>query len=42
MGGLMMNNKRLRTLNAELCLNDYAEAPNPQSIIEKVNNKYIT
>ena len=38
MGGLMMNNKRLRTLNAELCLNDYAEAPNPQSIIEKVNN----
>ena len=33
-----MNNKRLRTLNAELCLNDYAEVPNPQSIIEKVNN----
>lgn len=33
-----MNNKRLRMLNDELGLNDYAEAPNSQSIIEKVNN----
>ena len=33
-----MNNKRLRMLNDELSLNDYAEAPNSQSIIEKVNN----
>ena len=33
-----MNNKRLRMLNNELGLNDYAEAPNSQTIIEKVNN----
>lgn len=33
-----MNNKRLRMLNDELGLNDYAEAPNSQNIIEKVNN----
>lgn len=33
-----MNNKRLRMLNDELGLNDYAEAPNSQIIIEKVNN----
>ena len=33
-----MNNKRLRMLNDELGLNDYAKAPNSQSIIEKVNN----
>ena len=33
-----MNNKRLRMLNDELGLNDYAEAPNSQSIIAKVNN----
>ena len=38
MGGFTMNNKRLRMLNNELGLNDYAEAPNSQSIIEKVNN----
>ena len=33
-----MNNKRLRRLNDELGLNDYAEAPNSQTIIERVNN----
>ena len=33
-----MNNKRLRMLNNELGLNDYAEVPNSQTIIEKVNN----
>ena len=33
-----MNNKRLRMLNDELGLNDYAEAPNSQTIIERVNN----
>lgn len=38
MGGLIMNNKRLRMLNDELGLKDFAEAPNSQNIIEKVNN----
>lgn len=38
MGGFTMNNKRLRMLNDELGLNDYAEAPNSQTIIERVNN----
>ncbi|MBO5008982.1 MAG: hypothetical protein J6D26_09115 [Clostridia bacterium] len=33
-----MNNKRLRMLNDELGLNDYAETPNSQAIAEKVNN----
>ena len=33
-----MNNKRLRILNDELGLNDYAETPNSQAIAEKVNN----
>ena len=34
----MMNNKRLRMLNDEFNINDFAEAPDTQTIIDKVNS----
>ena len=35
-----MNNKRLRMLNDELGLNDYAEAPNSQSQEQRVGKHH--